>query len=138
MKNCRRCGNDKTVDNFHNRKRSSDGLCDWCKSCVKEYGHGWKIRTKLIRKDKFLKKQYGISKEEFDRLLISQNSCCAICFVPGIETYKGLHVDHDHISGRVRGLLCNSCNSGIGRFHDSAENLIRAAEYLSNVGVTTK
>jgi Zn finger protein HypA/HybF involved in hydrogenase expression len=71
---------------------------------------------------------YGISDEEFQTLLIEQNNCCAICGV-SFDLAK-INVDHEHGTGKVRGLLCPNCNSGIGKLHDDVKLLLIAVEYL--------
>ena len=71
--------------------------------------------------------EYGMSKEDVDKLLLSQNNLCKICLV---DISKTFHVDHCHSSGTVRGLLCNQCNTGLGLFKDSEDNLSRAIDYL--------
>ena len=73
-----------------------------------------------------LKSTYGLTLEEWDAMLIRQLACCAIC---GRQS-RDLHVDHCHATGEIRGLLCNSCNNGLGRFADDPERLIAAARYL--------
>jgi hypothetical protein len=80
-----------------------------------------------------LKLRYGITPEEYDELLVSQNGVCAIC---GEECSTGrrLSVDHDHETGRVRGLLCSKCNYGIGHLK-TVENLERAIDYLENKSI---
>ena len=75
-------------------------------------------------------KKYGIDVAHYEALLISQDRCCAIC--RGQNTNKkALAVDHCHKTGKVRGLLCNSCNRGIGMLGDSSWRLRLAAEYLA-------
>ena len=77
-----------------------------------------------------LKRWYGITLEEYNALLDSQNGKCAIC---GIDKPMGVgcfHVDHDHITNKVRGLLCQKCNMGIGALQDNPIILRKAAEYL--------
>ena len=75
-----------------------------------------------------------ISKVQFDALLAKQGGLCAICRQP--ETYirrghvRALSLDHDHVTGQTRGLLCNACNTGIGRFADDPKRLQAAARYL--------
>lgn len=78
-----------------------------------------------------LQNSYGITLEEFEQLLIDQNNCCAIC---GTEHKKeqSLHVDHNHNTGEVRGLLCHNCNFGIGHFQDDFNLLIKASEYIKS------
>ena len=81
------------------------------------------------------RRAYGITPDEYAALLESQGGVCAICKQP--ETTKrggllvGLAVDHDHGSGRVRGILCTNCNQGLGRFADDPARLRAAGDYLS-------
>ncbi len=82
-----------------------------------------------------LKREYQLSREEFDAMLAAQNGRCAICGAeagerPGLRASLSLHVDHSHVSGKVRGLLCYRCNSGLGLFRDDPALLLVAAEYL--------
>ena len=79
---------------------------------------------------KNLRLKYGISTEEWEQLYREQNGLCAICGgVPG-GSAKKLHVDHDHATGRVRGLLCHACNIAIGLMRDDSERLRKATEYV--------
>jgi hypothetical protein len=73
---------------------------------------------------------FGITLEEYERLYEAQNCVCAIC---GNPNSKGrlLSVDHDHVTGKVRGLLCQKCNTGLGMFNDNLALLASALEYLS-------
>ncbi len=80
-----------------------------------------------------LKGTYGITLEQYAALLAQQNNQCAICGAPpGDARSKHLHVDHCHISNKVRGLLCGNCNNGLGQFQDDVALLLRAVEYLKN------
>ena len=77
--------------------------------------------------------KYGLSPEDFDILWKSQSGCCAICAKPLIDSgHDGLHVDHDHQTGEVRGLLCGHCNRGLGQFLDSLQLLEAAVEYMKS------
>lgn len=69
-----------------------------------------------------------VTKEEFDRILARQGGTCALCRRP---QKSGLFVDHDHLTGEIRGLLCAGCNSGLGHLGDTAESLYRAYRYLA-------
>lgn len=73
-----------------------------------------------------LRTKYNLSYEDYEELLIKQDGRCAIC-----NRIRKLHVDHCHETGRVRGLLCNNCNCGIGNLQDDIEIIKRALEYLS-------
>lgn len=75
-----------------------------------------------------LKKKFGLSKEQYEALLEGQNHVCAIC---GKGCTKALAVDHCHTTGKVRGLLCNNCNRGVGHLKDSVENMTNAITYLN-------
>jgi hypothetical protein len=81
---------------------------------------------KDYRKNWALQKKYGITLLEYHQMMILQNGRCAICNV----TMKRPHVDHDHISGNVRGLLCKPCNQGIGFLKENIVILTKATEYL--------
>ena len=75
-----------------------------------------------------LKKQYGIDVVAYDAMLEQQEGKCAICGLPPQK--HRLAVDHCHVSGEVRELLCTECNTGLGRFKDDAEMLQRAVDYI--------
>lgn len=75
--------------------------------------------------------RYGLSPEDYDRLYAVQGGRCYICRRATGRTRR-LSVDHDHITGRVRGLLCRPCNTLLGHARDDAEFFIRAIEYLKN------
>lgn len=78
--------------------------------------------------------QYALSVQEYDEFLAIQGGTCAICRNPPDGKYgKYLFVDHDHNTGKVRGLLCQSCNFLLGYAKDSTETLLRAIEYLSKI-----
>lgn len=88
----------------------------------------------INRKQKFRSK-YGLQWEDFERMYQKQNGQCLVCkkysdLWPEKKT-EGLYVDHNHSSGKVRGLLCHYCNLGLGHFKDNANLLIEAARYLN-------
>jgi hypothetical protein len=78
-----------------------------------------------------LKKLYGITPEQYTQLLLKQNGCCAICNKPSTDYKRRLHVDHDHTTKKIRGLLCVRCNYGIGYFNENTSLLDKAKEYLN-------
>lgn len=85
--------------------------------------------------DYYMRNQYGISLEDYNRLLSEQNGGCAICGTPpgGNVKQKRLHIDHDHETGEVRGLLCQHCNQALGFLNDDVDRLMAAAVYLLQV-----
>ncbi len=80
-----------------------------------------------LERDQYLQRTYGLSLPEFEFLVAVQTGRCAIC---GKDDGNRLHVDHDHSSGRVRGLLCDSCNRAMGLFHEDPARFEAAGRYL--------
>lgn len=95
-------------------------------------------RGRLVRgrKSYRLMKEYGLSFETYEIKMREQNGLCWICKRPG-DNHGRLSVDHNHSTGKVRGLLCVSCNHGIGNFRDNALLLQRAINYLENYDTST-
>ena len=75
-------------------------------------------------------RRYGVSKDTWQEMFELQNGCCAICGTHQSNLKKRLAVDHCHKTGKVRSLLCYSCNGGLGMFKDNLNNLLNAVEYL--------
>jgi hypothetical protein len=133
MKKCYRCKSEKPEDSFYRRR--SGAIRGECKECSKHIHREYSLRNRAkIRMYDLrhrLKSKYKISFEEF--LLLGQNFdwSCAICRISLEDSKKSLAIDHCHASGKVRGLLCQSCNHGLGNFKDDPNLLVRAAEYLN-------
>jgi len=99
------------------------------------YENAEKYRERM-RKDSrkyFLVSRYGITEEEYNQLLVNQNFSCAICKSHINEFKRKLSVDHNHETGKVRGLLCNNCNAGIGYLEEDVDSLRQAIEYLEKI-----
>jgi hypothetical protein len=77
------------------------------------------------------KSKYGITQEQYDGMLQKQDNKCAICKTTEPKGCGSWHIDHNHSTGQVRGLLCNNCNVGIGSLGDDPTRLTEAAKYLS-------
>lgn len=90
-------------------------------------------------RDSDLRRKFGINLHDYGEMLLAQEGKCAICGSRDAGTRNGekksLAVDHDHTTGKVRGLLCESCNQGLGKFNDSREVLLKAAAYLEKHSV---
>jgi hypothetical protein len=78
-----------------------------------------------VRRRRTKLKRYGLTIEDYEVILQTQRGRCAICRGPAPT-----NVDHDHVTGKVRGILCQRCNIGLGIFYDDPEILKRAIEYL--------
>lgn len=125
-KTCCQCLEEKESLEFSSNIRHTDGLESSCRKCVSyRKNHQYKERTRNYQ----LNKWYGISTEDYNKLLLEQNNRCKIC-----DEYatKRLHVDHDRLTNRVRGLLCSNCNSMLGMAKDSEKTLIEAINYLKD------
>lgn len=110
---CRRCGEPKLLKDF-----PPGSVRAWCTACGREASHRGRVGV-----------TYGLSTGEYDAMLARQDGRCAICHLR--PRSKRLAVDHDHNTGRVRGLLCGSCNRRLlGAAHDDPAILRRALEYL--------
>ena len=98
------------------------------------YQKAYRAATPLLQKARALQGSFGIGLREYEQMLVAQGAKCAICNRCETMQRKGkdvaLAVDHCHTTGEVRGLLCVSCNIGLGKFEDSEEFLINAASYL--------
>lgn len=99
------------------RKVQNNGK-KYCSQCNNDRNRGYK-----------LKKNYGMTEADFEVMLASQNRCCAICGTDDHNS-RNWHIDHDHATGKVRGILCGGCNHGLGNFIDNVKLLIKAAMYL--------
>lgn len=138
---CLVCRETKSIAHFAPHGKSGRPR-SWCRPCVREYKrvnrHRWasKPRNAVQRRAAALLTRYGITPEDYQRLLDTQGGVCAICLCgPGerkFHTSKRLHVDHCHVTGRVRGLLCGPCNTAIGSMLDNRVYLERAAAYLAS------
>ena len=137
-KTCPKCGEHKSAAEFAvNLRGPRKGLLvAYCKQCnlaqqAKRRAKDKTIYERVERNSKY-KRQYGITVDDYNRMLTAQNDGCGICGVktPGNRT-KHFHVDHCHSTGKVRGLLCHKCNRALGLFDDNVDVLLQAAKYLS-------
>lgn len=136
---CEKCGTD-TV----RHSTIAGGRFKFCLECTKKAETERRLRKQESAKAhplrgnrqraRNLMVNYGLTIEQADAMVAAQGNLCAICGEPpkpdGVRSASRLHIDHDHESGRVRGLLCNHCNRGIGAFRDRPELLELAILYL--------
>lgn len=73
---------------------------------------------------------YGLSKDEYNSILVSQKQCCGICLNKLVEGNRSIHVDHNHKTKSVRGILCRSCNLMLGYAKDNVKTLLSAIKYI--------
>jgi hypothetical protein len=124
--------------------------CRLCKQNIdRKYAATNSAKLLYNRKHSHLKQTYNLTNENYEAMLLIQNSLCAICKQP--ETHKGrkskrfpehavlvkrLSVDHNHSSGKIRGLLCHNCNVLLGNANDSIKILQDAISYLKKHGTS--
>lgn len=125
---CVKCDTVLTEDNWS--KADRENHCYICRSCSSKRSLGYYYANKDRAK---LKYRYGISREQYNNLVKKQNGRCAICKCSSEELGRPLFVDHDHETKKVRGLLCQKCNMGLGYFNDNKEVLLAANNYLERM-----
>jgi hypothetical protein len=158
-KECSTCKRRLSLDAYYKRSKAADGLMYRCKDCCrdaynKRYSDDPNFREqrarhtrshyeanaeKIRRSRRRNLNKYGLTMDQFEEMNDKQNGLCAIC---GRSPYEGqenprksrLSVDHDHETGRVRGLLCDPCNTGIGLFKEDPNRMMSAITYLQERG----
>lgn len=159
IRTCRSCGESKPLDDFPNDKGTPGGKRWHCKKCRNARRSLWRLehqsrQTENVRKwrhrnldrakaekawrdnNKEKVRNYrrkfftGIPLGEYDRKFAEQNGRCAICQREGPVGNRPLGVDHCHVTGKIRSLLCNPCNAALGNMEDDAERLQKAIAYL--------
>jgi hypothetical protein len=152
MKYCPQCQENKDESLFSKDKKTKSGLCSWCKACQarkvreyrqqphvkeslrqyrKQYQQNPNKRSKLLsnlKNNRYLR-DYGITSNDKVKMMALQDWKCAICG-QRINSSQECCVDHDHVSKKVRNILCHKCNKGLGHFQDNPDFLRRAAGYL--------
>lgn len=151
MKQCRACGELKPITEYHKHSGTKDKLRNECKNCRRERDRVWRKTPKgkeSKRKSdikqrakgniakagrKYLLKQYGLTLFDYEQMYKNQKGKCALCgkFEKSKHTFN-LSVDHCHKTGKVRGLLCRTCNIMLGVADDNTNFLKKAIQYLKN------
>jgi len=119
MKKCNKCGEFKPFTEFNKHKSTKDGYGTYCRPCYNYQTLAGKHR-----------KRYGLTPEQMAEM---KKTGCELC-----GTMSNLHIDHNHETNEIRGVLCTNCNRGLGHFKDSPELLKKAAEYLEKKGNYSK
>lgn len=117
-----------------NKHKSKEALIKYRKTeKYKEYRKNYRAtqKAKDARRNQLLLKNFNITLEQYNEMLLSQNSVCAICFKHDEKEVRSLAVDHCHKTGKIRGLLCRYCNQALGILNDDIERIKKAVEYLS-------
>jgi len=132
-KTCPQCKRTLNETKFSLDKYARSGLSSWCKECISERE---RTRGRKHRRKHKLKTRYGLTVETYDKMLREQSHRCAICGSQERQLHNAtakrtrLSVDHDHKTGKVRGLLCAKCNRALGVFQDDPNIVHAAYQYL--------
>lgn len=129
QKYCPACRQAKDPDQFHRASKNRDGLHSWCKACASKRKRATYLKHGKATALRRRAANFGISVDDLEALIAKHGGRCGICAGP-CPSGRQLAVDHDHRTGRVRGLLCANCNRGIGLLQDSAAVAQAAADYL--------
>lgn len=138
-KQCRKCGQDRTINYYYPCERGLFGVTGTCRLCKSDYNQDraakradqrkeWlttKSRYEFYRK---LQRDYGLTQQDYVNMLTACASGCMICGTHMADAR--ICVDHDHNTGQVRGLLCYKCNAAIGMLRDSPTIIRQALTYL--------
>jgi hypothetical protein len=140
MKQCSKCKEIKSLDDFYRYSKAKDGKQKTCIACQKAYSKSdvcKKNRREYYKKNREahigrnMRQWYGITYDDYQQMLLKQDGKCAICRQESSGGKGRLHVDHCHTTGKVRGLLCHYCNTMIGLAKESVSNLESAINYIN-------
>jgi nitrate/TMAO reductase-like tetraheme cytochrome c subunit len=146
---CSNCKENKPFSEFYKDRKKASGIRAKCKVCCaydtmnwrvknrsryNNYAAAWRAKNPERQHATDIKRHYGLSIDQYNEMLIAQSNKCKICSkLHDVNTKRGrLYVDHDHDTGKIRGLLCGACNSGIGYLNHDIDLLYMAINYLAN------
>lgn len=140
MKVCKICQQEKSNEMYPKGAGCKDNLRPECKVCFyesrKNYNKLNRAKINEWKRKSSIRRKLNISIQDYELMFSSQDGKCRICLTtnPNGEdkngTKKHFAIDHCHKTNKIRGLLCNTCNTGLGLFNDSVERLTEAIEYL--------
>ena len=123
---CPKCKINKPLSSFGVDRRAKNGKAVYCFSCNRKKSKSQRDNDPLLSKRMHLKTRYSLSLEDVADMMLKQGNACAVC---GTED-ANLVIDHNHSSGAVRGLLCNSCNCALGHLKEEPEVIKSLLTYI--------
>jgi hypothetical protein len=130
-KQCGDCGEKKALRAFYRSQRGKHGRQSYCKLCLRIRDRAKRAANPdAWRERSWRHKGIDMTAARYAELLKEQQGECAICGVSQAEVNRRFAVDHDHTTGKIRGLLCGNCNKGLGLLGDTAEGVRAALDYL--------
>lgn len=136
MLRCSQCKEWKATSEFYRDSHNPHKYDYLCKKCKNAYvvQNRKKPEVAARRRERertqkyWIKDRFGLTREQWESRLIAQEGLCACCF--NLPNERGFYVDHDHTTGKIRGLVCQHCNTMLGMAQDDQERLRRGIEYL--------
>ncbi len=125
MKLCPACGKKKPIEEFARNRSRRSGYGSYCKPCHNRIVKENREKHHGSNRSFWLKRRYGLDATEVEWMILQQGGKCAVC-----RERPAKHVDHDHRTKKVRGILCFNCNRGLGYFKDDIVLMCMAADYL--------
>jgi hypothetical protein len=125
FKYCPRCEATLPISAFGRNRASADGATSYCRPCHNAISKANRERKHGSTREYHLRRRYGIGQAEVDAMLAAQGGLCAAC-----RHDEPKHVDHDHATGQVRGMLCFLCNQALGNVRDDVARLQGLIDYL--------
>jgi Recombination endonuclease VII len=138
FKKCKVCNIVNPLSNFHKMKKNRDGRFNVCKIChhkrTKKFRKDYPEKFATYRRNSTIKFRYNLTRDQYDELIKKQENRCSICGnSPNLEgpiNQRCLSIDHCHKTKKIRGLLCQLCNRGLGLFRERQDFLEKALQYL--------
>lgn len=154
---CIKCKKTKNIEEFNQKSKGSATRKSYCKECQSEYNKQYRskhldkanavkrqyykdniekerLRNKNYHKRypyRFYKKCYGITIEQKKEMILKQNYKCLSCGTDlKLLKDKKVHIDHDHTTNKIRGILCSNCNTALGLLNENFDNAIKLSEYI--------
>lgn len=128
---CSKCKEDQPLSEYGSQSGRKDGLRPDCRKCRSVYRKKEHKDNPEVAFEGVLRRRYGVSRDYYYSKLSAQDGKCAIPSCGRTAERRSLHVDHNHTTGNVRGLLCNNCNAALGHVDDNQEILQDLSHYLN-------
>lgn len=129
---CSACRKELPLSVFDKNRGQKDGLQNQCHDCLKESRRKYREANPALHKARHWKNRYGIALDEYEAMVAQANGVCPVCKEPPPSPFKGFDVDHDHETGKIRGLLCRPCNLALGGARDDPAILRALADYVEH------
>ena len=141
---CIFCDRHKPLDEFYTNRHRHKSRCKSCERIRERKWHNSKRahikkkdpnRLKIAKRREQLRYRFNLTIDEYDKILENQQGKCAICGGGREKQKYKFAVDHCHATGKIRGILCQNCNAGLGLFKDNPQSLTNAITYLISSGI---